>query len=259
VIRRAETTPLRYPGDGLTPVVTSADVAVSSEVYMQTDPATMEIQFGNGAAIAATSKASGGAATIVQKNGNAAAIRKYHVHIYFVAPCSVPAGGGSVCTGAGDDSGSPIPTLNRLELSASSGARTFNTVPIAEGIQALKIEYGIDNSPPAPPDASTGRIGDGAPDLCIPSSATAAPSATDLPNIVSAKVWLIARSPQTTPGYTDVKTYAVATPSTAYCAGAGTPAGTGLTYGPYNDAFKRHAFFSDVRLVNLSSRRETPP
>ena len=27
-------------------------------------------------------------------------IRRYHVHIYFIAPCSVPAGGGSVCTGS---------------------------------------------------------------------------------------------------------------------------------------------------------------
>ena len=40
--------------------------------------------------------------------------------------------------------------------------------------------------------------------------------------------------------------------------GAGTVAGTGLTYGPYNDAYKRHSFFSEVRVVNLSSRRENP-
>lgn len=259
VIRRAETTPL--------PI---GDTAVSNEVYMQTDPVDVDVQFGNGAAITATSTASGGIATIVQRNGNAAAIRKYRVHVYFVAPCSVPAGGGSVCTGPADDSGSPIPTLKRLELSVSSGelsvspdpsgSRTFNTMPIAEGIEALKIEYGVDNSPGAPPNPTTERIGDGAPDLCIPNASTAVLGAADLPNIVSAKVWLIARSPRTTPGYQDIKTYAVATPSTAFCAGAnpGTPAGTGLTYGPYNDAYKRHAFFSDVRLLNLSSRREIP-
>src|SRR5213075_529951 len=39
-----------------------------------------------------------------------APIRRYHVHIYFVAPCSIPAGGGTVCTGAADDNGRPIPT-----------------------------------------------------------------------------------------------------------------------------------------------------
>jgi type IV pilus assembly protein PilW len=260
VIRRAETTPLRYPGDGLSPVVTAASPALASEVYLQADPVTIDIQFGNGASITSSTKASGGAASILQKNGNAAPIRKYHIHIYFVAPCSVPAGGASVCTGSADDSGSPIPTLKRLELSAPSGTRTFNTVPIAEGIEALKIEYGVDNSP-STVDANTGRIGDGAPDLCIPNSVTSTPTAADWPNVVSAKVWLVARSPQSTPNHSDTKTYGVATASTSYCSGAnpGTPAGSGLAYGPYNDAYKRHSFFSDIRLVNLSSRREIPP
>ena len=255
VIRRAETTSLRYPTDGLTPTVTSADVAVSNEAYLQTDPATAEIQFGNGAPIASDKKANGDTATIRQKNGNAESIRKYRVHIYFVAPCSIPAGGGAVCTGSSDDAGSPLPTLKRLELSVSGGTLTFNTVPIAEGVDALKIEYGIDNSPSSA-NASTLRIGDGAPDLYIPNVATATLSAAHLTGIVSAKVWLIARSPQTSPGYKDTKTYSVATASTAL--GAGTVAGTGLAYGPYNDAYKRHAFFSEVRVVNLSSRRENP-
>jgi type IV pilus assembly protein PilW len=47
-------------------------------------------------------------------------IRKYHVHIYFVAPCSIPNGGGSTCTGSADDGGAPIPTLKRLELTLNS-------------------------------------------------------------------------------------------------------------------------------------------
>lgn len=258
VIRRAGTTSLRYPGDGLTPVVTAAESTTVNEVYLQTDPANVEVQFGNGSVISATSKASGGPATIVQKNGNAGPIRKYHVHIYFVAPCSVPSGGGSVCTGAADDAGNPVPTLKRLELSASSGARTFNTVPIAEGVEALKTEYGIDNSPAAPVNASTGKIGDGAPDLCKPNAATSALDAADLTNVVAAKVWIVARSPQITPGYQDTKTYPVATASSANCAGGAT-AGSGLAYGPYNDGYKRHAFFSNIRLLNLSSRREIPP
>lgn len=255
VIRRAETTPLRYPGDGLTPAVASADIAVAGEVYLQTNPDSVDVQFGSGAAITATSTASGSAATITQKNGNAAWLRKYHVHIYFVAPCSIPAGGGDICTGAADDAGTPIPTLKRLELSASSGSLTFNTVPIAEGIQAFKVEFGIDNSPNTA-NASTQLIGDGAPDLYVPNAATANLTAAHLPDIVSSKVWLVARSPQTTPGYADAKTYAVATAATAL--GAGTVAGTGLSYGPYGDAYKRHAYFSEVRIVNLSGRRENP-
>jgi type IV pilus assembly protein PilW len=253
VIRRAETTPLRYPTDGLSPTVTSADTAVSGEVYLQTDPQTADIQFGNGAQITAATKASGGATAITQKNGTAASIRKYRVHVYFVAPCSIPAGGAPACTGPSDDANSPIPTLKRLELTVSGGSRTFNTVPIAEGVSALKVEFGIDNSPSAV-NGNTLRIGDGAPDLYIPNASTSSLSGADLPNIVTAKLWLIARSPQSTPGYTDSKTYLVATDSSAL----GVWAGTGLTYGPYNDAYKRHAFFSQVRLVNLSARRENP-
>jgi type IV pilus assembly protein PilW len=245
VIRRAETTALAV---GAT--------AVSGEVYMQTNPDTVSVQFGNGAAITATSKADGGAATILQKNANAEAIRKYRVHIYFVAPCSVPAGGGSVCTGSTDDQGKPIPTLKRLELSVdSTGTLTFNTVPISEGIEALKIEYGIDNSP-ATTNASTQLIGDGASDLYIPNASTSAPSVTDFPNAVAAKVFLIARNTEASAGFIDAKTYPVATSATAL--GAGTVAGTGLTYGPYNDGYKRHAYFSEIRLMNLSSRRENP-
>ncbi len=255
VIRRAETTPLRYPTDGLTPTVASASVAVSGEVYMQTNPTEVQVQFGNGAAITASTKASGGASTLNQKNLNAESIRKYHVHIYFVAPCSLPAGGGDICTGAADDSYSPVPTLKRLELTGAGGARTFTTVPLAEGVDALKIEFGIDNSPNTA-NGNTGRIGDGAPDLYLPNGSTSTFSLADLTNVVSAKIWIVARSPQTSPGYKDTKTYMVATDSAAL--GAGTVAGSGLTYGPYNDAYKRHLFFSEARIVNMSSRRENP-
>lgn len=245
VIRRAETTTLSV-----------GSTAVSGEVYVQTDPDTVSVQFGNGGAITTSSKADGGAASILQKNGNAEAIRKYHVHIYFVAPCSVPTGGGSVCTGSTDDQGRPIPTLKRLELAVgSSGTLTFNTVPISEGVEALKIEFGIDNSPTTA-NASTQLIGDGAPDLYIPNASTASPAATDFFNAVTAKVFLVARNTEPSVGFSDTKTYPVATPSSVM--GAGTNAGTGLTYGPYNDLYKRHAYFSEVRLVNLSSRRENP-
>ena len=257
VIRRAGTTPLRYPGDGLLPAVASADTGVSNDVYIQSDPATVEIQFGAGGTITSISKADGvTAAAIRQKNGNAESIRKYHVHIYFVAPCSVPAGAGDVCTGANDDGGRPIPTLKRLELGVDGGGnRTFNIVPISEGIEAFKIEYGIDNSPNTA-NSSTGRIGDGAADVYIPNIATAAPTVVDFANAVSAKVWLIARNTEPSAGYSDTKTYPVATSSAVL--GAGTVQGTGRVYGPYNDQFKRHSYFSGLRLTNLSARRENP-
>jgi type IV pilus assembly protein PilW len=248
VIRRVETTTLRYPGDGFTPAVTAADTMTTNEVYTQTNPKDVSLFFGAGTAVSDATPA-----TVLQRNGKAESVRKLRVHIYFVAPCSLPAG--AACSSS-DDGGTPVPTLKRLELTVSGGARTFNVVPISEGIQAFKVELGIDNSPNAV-NACTTRKGDGAPDLYLPNSTTAAISVADLAGVVSAKVWIIARSPQATPGFTDTKTYAVATPSTVL--GAGTVAGTGLTYGPYNDGYKRHAFFSELRAVNPSSRREIPP
>jgi len=243
VIRRADTSALAV---GAT--------AAAGEVYLQSGPLDAQIQFGAGTPITATSQADGNTATIVQKSGNAEFIRKYHVHIYFVAPCSIPNGGGSVCTGSSDDQGKPIPTLKRLELSVdSSGTLTFNTVPIAEGVEALKIEYGIDNNP-GTPNASTGLIGDGAPDLYIPNAGTASPTDMDFANVVTAKVFLVARNTESTAGFKDTKTYAVATSSSS----TGAVAGTGLAYGPYNDGYKRHGYFSEIRLINLSSRRENP-
>ena len=254
VVRRADTLALA-----------SGNKAVAKEVYLQTNPLAGEIQFGNGAAIsttgsAANSKADGTKAdgtngtgvTIMQRDGlTAGLIRKYMVHVYFVAPCSIPAGGGSICTGAHDDLGRPIPTLKRLELAVppAGGALTFNTVTIAEGIQALKLEYGID-SLPTTSNASTHRAGDGIPDLYIPNSTKASPGAADYPNAVSVRMFLIARDNEPTIGYQDTKTYPVATATTA--------AGTGLVYGPYNDTYHRHAYDSEIRLTNMAGRRENP-
>jgi type IV pilus assembly protein PilW len=234
VIRRAETTPLAVGATALT-----------NEIYLQANQVSAEIQFGNGAAITSAKKADGTAADIFLKDGvTSAEIRKYRVHIYFVAPCSVPAG--ATC-GPNDDQGRPIPTLKRLELTvdaANNLTLTFNVVPLAEGIEALKIEYGIDNAPNVV-NGSTQRVGDGAPDLYIPNSVTLQPGTADWPSVVSVKVFVVGRQSEPTAGYTDTKTYSVATAAA-------------ISYGPYNDQYKRHGYSSNIRLTNLGARRETP-
>lgn len=242
IVRRAETSPLAV-----------GSASTSQEVYLQSNPASVEIQIGNASTLTTTSKADGAAATVFQKDGvTAEAIRKYHVHIYFVAPCSIPSSG-TTCTGSsGEDT---IPTLKRLELSASGGVRSLTPVPLAEGIEAMKIELGIDNSP-STTNTSTNFIGDGAPDLYIPNQTTSSLSASDLSNAVSAKVFLIARNTEKSVSFTDTKTYPVATPITS--ASGVALNGTGLSYGPYNDNYKRHAYNSEIRLQNLSARRENP-
>ena len=156
VIRRAD-------GNALA----AADVPAHREVDIQSTVSKAEIQFGSslGGSIGTTKKADGTATDLKKKDGTAAEIRRYRVHIYFIAPCSLPAGAGDVCTGAAD-SGRPIPTLKRLELTASGGKTTMRIVPLAEGIENLQVEFGIDDTP-ATPQPLTGRIGDGAADFYV--------------------------------------------------------------------------------------------
>jgi type IV pilus assembly protein PilW len=151
-----------------------------------------------------------------------APIRKYHVHIYFIAPCSVPAGGGSVCTGATDDNGSPIPTLKRIEL-ASNGV--MNVIPLVEGIENLQVDYGIDTDKDSVPDAAY----------------VTAPGLADWANVVAVRVNVLSRQIEPSGGYTDAKTYDMG------AAGTVSPGG----------AFKRHVYNAVIRIVNPASRRES--
>jgi type IV pilus assembly protein PilW len=132
VIRRADTVD----------VLASTSTAVLNEVYIQATSNRFDIQIGNGAVLG-TNKANGAASTLFLSNNIVpsppAPIRKYHVHIYFVAPCSAGSGAGGVCQN-GDDA---IPTLKRIELGAVGGATAYRIVPLVEGIEYLRVEYGI--------------------------------------------------------------------------------------------------------------------
>ena len=223
-------------------------LAVANEVYMQSNPTSVDIKIGSLPS------------SIFNKDGiTPALVRKYQVHIYFISPCSVPTGPATAnapatCQ-ATDDGGIPIPTLKRLELTAGP---TMSIVPLAEGIENLQIDYGVDDTPNIP--SVTGFPGDGAPDCydTDPGSSTnsgISPAAggcaagnpgsiTAWSEVVTAKLYLLARNPQKTPGYFDAKTYNL---------GLDFPA-----VGPQNDGYKRHVYEAVVRLNNSSSRREVP-
>jgi type IV pilus assembly protein PilW len=124
--------------------------------------------------------------------------------------------------------GDGIPTLKRVELDQTG---QFVTTPLVEGIEYMQIDYGL--------DAPGGDGGDGAADRYVAAPATA--DAADWGNIVSVKINIIARNIETTAGYTDTKTYAL---------------GSAGSFGPFSNAYKRHAYTQVVRLVNPSSRRE---
>lgn len=202
VVRRAATTVTTPP-------------LLSGDVYLQSTPLGQVLASGADPAPFATLK---------KKDGSAADIRKYHVHIYFVSPCSVPAGGGDVCTGPSDDDGAPIPTLKRLELQPGSPGAVFQLAPLAEGIDDLQLDYGIDGD------------GDGTPDSYL-----AAPATTDWANVTAVQIHLLARESRRTPGYQDDKQYALGL--------------AGLT-AARNDGFRRHLYSLLARAVNVAGRRE---
>lgn len=239
VVRRADSNALAITGT--TSASTTADA-----VYLQTTATEAQIQLGSGGTIDSTENAAGSTSTLFRRDMTvvasgtpvaypqiAAKIRKYRTHIYFVAPCSVPDGGGTVCTGSADDNGRPIPTLKRLEMGASGG---FTIVPIAEGIQAIRFEYGIDDSP-ATADPGTGLIGDGYPDAYVH-----APSAAQFSNAIAVRIYVLARNSSPTNGYTDDKTYTLGTATTTQA----------------DDNYKRHVYGSETRIVNAAGRREIP-
>jgi type IV pilus assembly protein PilW len=142
-----------------------------------------------------------------------AATRAYLVRIYYVANNDV----------AGDG----IPTLKRLEL----GAGSFNAAePIAEGIESLQLEYGVDDN------------NDGAPEGYYSDPPTAGKAWS---KVTAVKVHLLARNTEASPTFNDTRTYVL-----------GGSATTDNTFGPYNDHYKRHVYTSVVRVMNVGGRLE---
>jgi type IV pilus assembly protein PilW len=157
-------------------------------------------------------------------NSGFSSLRKYVVRIFYIADCDD-------CSGSGDG----IPTLKMAELSANSSVcatsastacGTFTITPVAEGIENMQLEYGIDS-------AGTGT----------PASFSAAPAATDWQNVIAVKIFLLARNTEKTIGYTDSKTYSLSSD------------GMQLSGTPFNDNYRRHVYAVSVRANNIANRR----
>jgi len=161
--------------------------------------------------------------SLTTKSGSTAPIHPFAVQIYFVSPCSKPASG-TTCSGSADDGGFPRPTLKRLELVSDGTTLSWTTTALVEGIEQMRVEYGIDDD------------GDGVSDRY-----TATPSTlSDWNNTVSVRVHMLARNTRETMGYTDDKSYTLGD----------------LTLAATNDKYKRHAYTEAVRLMNVSGKRE---
>jgi type IV pilus assembly protein PilW len=174
-----------------------------------------------------------------------AALRKFDSSLYYIRNFADTAGDG-------------IPTLVRSQLGVSSGTLAHQVAqPLIEGVEGFRVEFGIDNvsrsgAPAMPasaiawaashPTEPTNR-GDGVPDGSFIRCTTALPcTAAQLMHVVAVKLYILVRSENATPGYTDTKTYQLGS----------------TTLGPFGDGFKRHLFSQTLRLTNVAARRETP-
>ena len=198
VVRRFNTEP--------TPVAS----AVANQFYMQishcaTDSSTTPVFVGPGSGA--------GGFTLRKVNCTSLAdLWRYHEHVYYIRRCSV----------CGVDN---IPTLVRLVLDGG----VTKTEELAEGIQEMRIDYGLDAN------------GDGAPEQWRRCDAATPCTAADWLNVTAIKVNLLSSTLENSPGYTDKKTYAL---------------GLAGTVGPFGDGLKRHVYSAVVNAANRSGPRE---
>lgn len=199
----------------------------------------------------------GSPATLPLTAGTIADKRRLISNIYYIANLAHP-----------DRPDEVVPTLMRSQFDLASGTPLqLAPVRLLDGIEALRIEVGIDDTGKtgAPVDytdavewvdtttkTQTTNRGDGSPDSFKRCSAATPCTAAELTNVVAVKIYVLARNRDTTPGYNDTKSYCLGEPDAD-----GTCPPTS-TIAAANDSYKRHVFMRSVRLVNVSGRRETP-
>jgi type IV pilus assembly protein PilW len=180
-------------------------------------------------------------------SGTVAAKRKFIQTIYYIRDFAITAGDG-------------IPTLVRSQFGLSGGVVVHQAAEeLVQGIEQFRVEVGIDSLSDsgaavdytaaitwADPDnlISPTNRGDGIPDgNFVHCGATCTPA--QLTNVVAVKLFVLARTEESTPGYTDTKSYQLGTNPVVTVAAA-------------NDNFKRHVFSTTIRINNVAGRRETP-
>ena len=180
--------------------------------------------------------------------------RKFVSDIYYVRNYSTPGDG--------------IPTLVQSTFDLSSGTlQQQSAQALIEGIEGFRVMYGIDSvAKGGNPENYTKPVawvdpynkvtptnrGDGVPEGAYVTAAgvtcngatSGTPDTCPASNVVAVRIYVLARSLEKTPGYTDTKTYQLGDPS--------------YTMGPFNDNYKRHLYSTTIRLMNPAGRRDTP-
>jgi type IV pilus assembly protein PilW len=145
---------------------------------------------------------------------------RLHVTIFYVRDYSYTQGDG-------------IPTLVKMEVDKGNPMANNDivTYPLAEGIESMRVEYGVDID------------GNGSPDewhRC--DTKDPCDSLVQWPNVVTVRVHLLAKNVERTVGYVDQKVYDM---------------GTGVNaIGPFNDEYKRHVYAAVISMPNRVGPRE---
>lgn len=154
-----------------------------------------------------------------------AARREYMVNVYYISNSN--------------GSGQNVPTLTRLELTGAA----FVPVPLVEGIEEINVEYGIDTDGDGQPDAYSAD-----PTNYTYPGCTNCTAGNNWANVVTAHLYVLARSVSASPGHNDTRTYRLGL-------NAG---GVPIVVGPKNDRYRRNVYSAMVRIANAAGRRDTP-
>jgi len=193
--------------------------------------------------------------------------RKFVSNIYYIRNYAATAGDG-------------IPTLVQSTFDLAGGKLEHQAAQaLIEGIEGFRVLYGIDSySKGNTPENYTKPVawvnpynkvtpinrGDGVAEGTYVNAAgltcngaTSGPASgtyTDTcpaSNVVAARIYVLARSLEKTPGYVDTKTYTLG--DQTICSTKGSCANKTLDPG-----YKRHVYSTTVRLANPAGRRDTP-
>jgi type IV pilus assembly protein PilW len=207
----------------VTSTVTTVASAIPGQAYVQaaacsTDPRVF------------VADANTASFTLRQKDCAAIApLRQYIVRIYYVSSCNV-------CAGANADT---MPTLKMAEIVA--GAVTIT--PLAEGIQDMEADYGVDLDNNGSADCYVGNPGVDNTATCAGWTAAANWNAAlqNWGNVVTVRLHVLARNTDPSPEWMDSRVYQMGLAGTA---------------GPFNDKYKRHAYSEVIRFANVAGMRE---
>lgn len=160
-----------------------------------------------------------------------AALYQYEVHIYYVA--------------TEDKTEDGIPTLKRIDLDLNNTANGGFSSPIAiaEGIDYLKVDYGLDAGP-----TPTGTPTVFTPNPYAYNGCSGVTCLGYWQNTAAAQVYVLAQNTGKTPGYATSsaphKTFYLGTDAS----------GNPQPFGPYTDGYKRHVYQAEFRLNNVAGR-----